>query len=79
MEDYANRDGLGLADLVRRKEVSPEELVDEAIARIEKHDEKLNAVVYRAFDQARRDASGILALLPIHHPEHCIPEPAAIH
>jgi len=60
MEDYANRDGLGLADLVRRKEVSPEELVDEAIARIEEHDEKLNAVVYRAFDQARRDAKGDL-------------------
>ena len=60
MEDYAQRDGLGLADLVRRKEVSPQELVDEAIERIEKHDEKLNAVVYRAFDQARSDAKGDL-------------------
>ena len=34
--EYANYDGLGLAHLVRRGEVTPLELLDEAIARIER-------------------------------------------
>jgi amidase len=42
---YGNCDGLGLAELVRKKTVSPSELVEEAIARIEKHNPKINAVV----------------------------------
>jgi len=35
--EYPKYDGLGLAELVRSKQVSPEELVEEAIARIEAH------------------------------------------
>ena len=60
IDSYAEYDGLGLADLVRRKEVSPEELVEAAIERIDKHNDTLNAVVYRADEQARRDAKGEL-------------------
>ncbi|MFP6563388.1 MAG: amidase family protein [Myxococcota bacterium] len=60
MNDYAEYDGLGLAELVKTGAVSPAELVEEAIARIEKHDGALNAVVYRAFEEARRDAGGEL-------------------
>jgi len=59
--EYDRHDGLGLAHLVRRKEVSPLELVDEAISRIEKHNPKLNAVVYKAYDEARSTAKGPLA------------------
>jgi len=58
--DYAAHDGLGLAALVARREVSPVELVDAAIARIERHNAALNAVVYRAYDEARRTAAGAL-------------------
>ena len=48
--EYANYDALGLAELVRKKEVTPLELVEEAISRIEQHNPKLNAVIYnRAF------------------------------
>ncbi len=54
--EYDRYDGLGLAHLVRRKEVAPIELVDEAIARIERHNPKLNAVVYKAYDEARATA-----------------------
>src|SRR5215469_16256932 len=54
--EYAKYDGLGLAHLVRRGEVSPAELVEEAITRIEKHNGKLNAVVYKAYDEARKAA-----------------------
>ena len=46
--EYADYDGLGLAHLVRRGEVTPLELLEEAIARIERHNPKLNAVVYKA-------------------------------
>ncbi|MFC3070659.1 amidase [Phenylobacterium soli] len=60
MDDYADYDGLGLAELVRRKAVSPAELVEGAIARIERHNPTLNAVVYKGFDDARREAAGEL-------------------
>ena len=58
--EYSEYDGLGLAELVRRGEVSPAELVEEAIARIERHNPVLNAVVYKAYDEARRTARGAL-------------------
>src|SRR5215472_8452930 len=51
--EYSQYDGLGLAHLVRRGEISPLELVEEAIARIERHNSKLNAIVYKAYDEAR--------------------------
>ena len=59
-DDYASYDGVGLADLVRRREASPAELLEAAIARIERHNPKLNAVVYRGYDEARAAAAGPL-------------------
>ncbi|MGB1088898.1 MAG: amidase family protein, partial [Alphaproteobacteria bacterium] len=56
MEDYAEYDGLALAKMVRDKDVSALELVEAAIARIEKHNPALNAVVYKAYDEARAAA-----------------------
>jgi amidase len=59
--EYADHDGVGLAALVRRGEVSPAELVEEAIARIERHNGTLNAVVYKGYDDARAAiAAGLL-------------------
>ena len=46
-------DGLGLAELVRRREVSAKELLDTAIARVEAVNPKVNAVVTRMYDAAR--------------------------
>ncbi len=54
--DYEQHDATGLADLVRSGEVHPTELVDAAIARIEWHNPKLNAVVYPDFERAREAA-----------------------
>jgi amidase len=51
--EYAEHDGLGLAELIRGGEVSAEEVLDEAIRRIEAHNPVLNAVVTRMYDQAR--------------------------
>src|ERR1700744_103835 len=58
--EYDQYDGLGLAHLVRRGDVSALELVDECIARIERHNPTLNAVVYKAYDEARATAKGKL-------------------
>jgi len=60
IDEYSKYDGLGLAELVRRGEVSPSELVDAAIERMDRHNETLNAVVHRADEQARKDAAGEL-------------------
>ena len=58
--EYAEYDGLGLADLVRKGEVTPAELVEAAIERIERHNGVLNAVVYKAYDEARAAAGATL-------------------
>jgi amidase len=57
---YANYDGLGLAELVRRGEVTPGELVEACIERIERHNGVLNAVVHKAYDEARATAASDL-------------------
>ncbi len=54
--EYASYDGLGLAELVARGEISVKALVEEAIGRIESHNPALNAVVTRMYDQARAAA-----------------------
>ena len=54
--EYSDYDGLGLAELVRKKKVEPLELVEAAIERIERHNPKLNAVVFKAYDDARARA-----------------------
>ncbi|HWE99393.1 MAG TPA: amidase [Caulobacteraceae bacterium] len=58
--DYAQFDGLGLADLVRRREVTPAEVLEAAIDVMERHNGALNAVVYKAYDEARKTASSAL-------------------
>jgi amidase len=60
MPDYATYDGLGLAELVRKRAVTPAELVEAAIERIERHNPTLNAVVYKGYDDARAWARGEL-------------------
>src|ERR1700756_2512628 len=53
-KEYGNYDGIGLAELVRKKQVSPRELLDEAIARTAKVDPQINAVVVKHYDYAQR-------------------------
>ena len=59
-DDFADLDALACADLIRRGEASPLELVDAAIARIEKLDPEINAVPIRRFEKARDEASAPL-------------------
>ena len=55
-KEYEQYDGLGLAELVRRQEVSPEELCEAAIERIEAINPEINAVITPMFDKARAAA-----------------------
>lgn len=50
--DYVAHDAVGLAALVRAGEVSPRELTEAAIRRIEARDGELNAVIHELFDKA---------------------------
>lgn len=54
---YAESDALDLADLVRRRQVLPAELVETAIEAIEDWNPQLNAVVLKTYEIARRDAA----------------------
>jgi amidase len=58
--EVALLDGLAQAELIRKKEVTPIELVDAAIARIERLNPELNAVVTPMYDLARAAARGPL-------------------
>ena len=59
-EDIAWLDATAQAELVRNKEVTPLELVEAAIERIERLNPKLNAVVTPMFDLACESAQGEL-------------------
>src|SRR5215467_13266955 len=67
--EYSNYDGLGLAELVKKKEIKPAELVEAAIERIERHNPQLNAVIFKAYDDAsamaNTDLSGPFAGVPM--------------
>ena len=60
MTDLASMDATAQAALVRTGEVSPSELVDAAIERVEALNPRLNAVIHRLYDDARAAAAGDL-------------------
>lgn len=54
------QDAVGQADLIRSGELSPAELVDLAIAQIERLNPQVNAVIHEHFARAREEARGTL-------------------
>jgi len=52
--EYETYDAVGLAELVRRGDVTPMELLDAAIERVETRNPSLNAVVMPMYEEARR-------------------------
>ena len=67
--EYPQYDAIGLAELVRNKEVTPAELCEEAIRRIEALNPKINAVIHPMYDMARKalahiPAEGVFAGVP---------------
>ncbi|MGH6952844.1 MAG: amidase family protein, partial [Alphaproteobacteria bacterium] len=53
-KEYEDHDALGLAALIRRREVRAEEVIEAAIERIEARNPRLNAVVHKTYEDARR-------------------------
>jgi amidase len=52
--DYERYDALGLAELVRQKSVSPRDLLEAAIKRVESRNPAVNAVVMPLYDHGRK-------------------------
>ncbi len=55
--EYGDYDGLGLAELVRNKEITASEIMEEAIRRTEALNPELNFLIFDAFDEGRRMAA----------------------
>jgi len=65
LPDYDRYDALGLAELIRRREVAAAEVLEEAIARTEAVNDRLNAVVIKDYAAARRRAGEALPDSPL--------------
>jgi amidase len=61
LSDYDRYDGLGLAELVRKRHVSPHELLETARQRVEQRNPATNAMVYALYNEAE---AAIAAGLP---------------
>lgn len=70
-EEYARLDATDLAELIRRAEVSPAQVLEAAIARAEAINPQLNAIVRAQYDEARRRLAHDSDLL--HGPFHGVP------
>ncbi|MEZ4604116.1 MAG: hypothetical protein R2861_12205 [Desulfobacterales bacterium] len=57
-KEYDTYDGIGLAELIQKGDISPQELCEEAISRIEKINPRLGAVVFPMFDIGRKPPPG---------------------
>ena len=57
--EYDRHDGLGLAALVKKGSITPLEVVDEAIARAERLNPQLNAIVFKDYERARDAAKAM--------------------
>lgn len=64
--EYDQYDGLGLAELIRKKEITPTEVCTEAIKRAEKINPQLNAIVHPLYDLAKDLASKELSPGPFY-------------
>jgi amidase len=58
-KEYDTYDGLGLADLAKKGDATPLELVDAAIQRIEERNPALNAVIIKLYEDARKRAKAM--------------------
>ena len=57
IQDYEQYDALGLAELVRQRQVTALELCEASIKRINRHNPVLNAVIRPMYEEGRKTAS----------------------
>jgi Asp-tRNA(Asn)/Glu-tRNA(Gln) amidotransferase A subunit family amidase len=63
--DLSPYDAVGLAELIRTRQITPAELIEDTIRKIEAINPKLNAVVYKVYERARERASAPLGDGPL--------------
>jgi amidase len=59
MDELVAYDAMGLGELIREGEITPAELLETTIQRIEKVNPKLNAIIHKLYDQARTAAANL--------------------
>ena len=52
--DLSSYDAMGLAELIRTKQIAPGDAVEDTIRKIEAVNPTLNAVIYKTYDRARQ-------------------------
>ncbi len=62
IKEYIKQDAVGLSDLVKRKEISPSELIDLSEARLDQVKDDLNPVASSRIDQAREEVTNNINL-----------------
>jgi Asp-tRNA(Asn)/Glu-tRNA(Gln) amidotransferase A subunit family amidase len=60
-DELIGYDAIGLSELIRKGDITATELLDIVIGRIEKINPKLNAVIYKVYDQARAAAIDLIS------------------
>ena len=59
MDELVRHDAVGLSRLIREGEITPIELLEITIQRIEKVNPKINAIIHKLYDQARTVAANL--------------------
>ncbi len=52
--EFDQYDAVGLAQLIRNKEIKPSELLEQAISRLEAYNPRIGAVIYKMYDEAQK-------------------------
>src|SRR5215469_10669797 len=55
--DLSSYDAMGLAELLRTKQITPREVIEDTVRKIEAINPKLNAVIHKTYESAREQAS----------------------
>jgi amidase len=63
IEELIEYDAMALGELVRKGEISPVELLETTVQKIEELNPKLNAVIHKIYDQARESAESWNSIL----------------
>src|SRR5215470_15533895 len=64
-EEYRKHDAISLAELIAKRQISAEEVLEAAMARAEQINPMINAIVHKQYEQARRAAAAGLPEGPL--------------
>lgn len=64
-KEYTDYDAMGLAELIKTGQVSPVEVLESAIAQIEKFNPKINAVIYKMYEYGKEEVKKVKNSQPL--------------